>query len=86
MTKPEYKGDTTAIGDKALEYFKSTVVYGVTSVDSIDFDNRESIPIETIRVWMKDRFNELMQMFYKDMRQFKLIGNSSVSGTSISID
>jgi hypothetical protein len=74
MSEPKHADDLTAIGDKALENFKSTVVYGATFLDDIDFDNRKSIDPEKIRAWMNLRFNELMQAFYHDLREFKLIG------------
>ncbi len=74
MTEPEYKGDTTAIGEKALENFKSTVVYGSTSLDFIGFRQREEISTEVLTTWLNLRFNEMMESFYEDMRRYKVIG------------
>ena len=74
MTEPEYKGDITAIGEKALEYFKSTVVYDSTTIDTISFHERNTISIDVLRKWLEDRFNEMMESFYKDLLKFQVIG------------
>lgn len=80
LTNPEplYAGDNCVSGDKALEYFKSTIVYGVVpTFDTFDhsvFKSRikDNEYREFIRQWIKDRLPEVMEVFHNDMKKFEV--------------
>lgn len=75
---PAYKGDWTAYGDKALELFKKTIVYGASE----EYDRIEESILKYrtdteackgfIRAWLEERLPEVMRQFHADMNRFNL--------------
>jgi hypothetical protein len=79
VLEPLYKGDTCAVGDKALEHFKSICVYGsAPSYDRIENTllrdrKNDSFNHNLIRTWLKHRFNEMMLSFETVMKKHELL-------------
>jgi hypothetical protein len=73
---PLYHGDNCAIDEKALQYFKDTIVYGTSETyDRIEesiFKYRNGSTDEKgfMRAWLKERLPEVMKSFRKDMKRF----------------
>jgi hypothetical protein len=72
---PLYKGDTCAIGAKALEYFKTTIVYGCRKAD-YDF-NIETALREEVDVWLLKRLPSVMTRFRLAMKKFGIVVKKS---------
>jgi hypothetical protein len=71
---PAYRGDTCAIGEKALENFKSTIVYGTSPefdrIDEVFLTKRSDHDKAFMKVWLRKRLPEVMESFRKDMKEF----------------
>lgn len=65
----------SAIGTKALEHFKSTIVFGAIDTDSQYKDlilNTSIDDIDKIRSFLYHRFHRMMNAFYEDMMKFEI--------------
>ena len=60
-----YSGDTTAFGEQAWEYFKSTIVFGAIEEDFPQDQTKESI-----QLYLENRLPKLMEKFHEDMKTF----------------
>lgn len=68
-----YRSDTTAFGEKALEHFKSTIVYG--AIEEEDWAKKvvsgyHNVDRDVVQKWLFDRLPKLMEAFREDMIKF----------------